>query len=187
MELPCRAKFIDRSTNRAVQGRIESATENDLLAWTRWRYRSDDEDIHWDWWSIFQECNADPGRYECYSAVALTGLQGLMVLDLKRRRSLHRPITVDYLATNPGNRQRDSALKYVGLALIGVAILRSREVGAGGSLWLEALPGAAGFYKNLGMQKSSRKSPEGNLIYSFNPSGAEHLLDEIGQRGILEL
>jgi hypothetical protein len=187
MELPLRAKFIDRSTNRGVHGSIQLASQNDLLAWTRWRYRPDDEDSHWDWWSIFQECNAKPRRYECYSAIALTELQGLIVLDLKRRRSVHGPVTVDYLATNPLNRERENGLKYVGLALLGVAVLRSQQIGAGGSLWLEALPGAAGFYENLGMEKGSRTSRDGNVIYSLIPSRAEHLLDVLCQRGILEL
>jgi hypothetical protein len=59
------------------------------------------------------------------------------------------------------------------------------ELGHGGSIWLESLPGAAAFYESLGMARQPRRSAEGNLIYWLLPATAEQLLEEITARGIV--
>ncbi|MGO9202775.1 MAG: hypothetical protein ACLQM8_19825, partial [Limisphaerales bacterium] len=59
--------------------------------------------------------------------------------------------------------------------------------GAGGAIWLESLPGAADFYEGLGMARQPRRSAEGNFIYILDPATAEHLLEEIKERGIVVL
>ena len=68
-----------------------------------------------------------------------------------------------------------------------VAIARSLEAGAGGAIWLESLPGAADFYEGLGMARQPRRSAEDNFIYILDPATAEHLLEEIKERGIVVL
>ena len=136
---------------------------------------------------IYRECRVSRGRYECYAALALDELQGLVVMDLKKRMArFGKAITVDYLATNPNNRERDRGLKYVGVALIGVAVFRSLECGTRGRLWLESLPGAAGFYEALGFARQARRSAEGNLVYLLEPAMAELLLEELRAKGIVE-
>ncbi len=116
MRLSLAANFVDRESGERVHGVIEVALEQHLLWWTGWRYDSRDEDGGWDWWGIYQECRSSAGRYECYAAVAANDLQGLMVLDLRgRRTSAGKAIIVDYLATNPANRAATRGLKYVGL------------------------------------------------------------------------
>ena len=169
-----------------MPGIIRVPIDQELLLWTGWRYRPTDEDRGWDWWGIYLECRASPGRYECYAALALNDLQGLAVLDLEAKKtSAGDVITVDYLSTNPANRNLDRGLKHVGLALMAAAIARSRERRASGSLWLESLPGAAGFYESLGMVRQRRRSAEGNLMYLLEPGTAEQLLDEINAQGMV--
>jgi hypothetical protein len=126
------------------------------------------------------------GRYECYAALAANDLQGLMVLDLNMRRTgTGKGVIVDYLATNPSNRKPTRGFKHVGIALMAAAITRSVDHGAGGRIWLESLPRAAGFYESLGMAKHTRRSAEGNLIYILDPAVAEQLLDVIRGQGIV--
>lgn len=170
-----------------MRGLIQIAVERHLLRWTGWRHDAGDEDRGWDWWGIYQECSSSAGRCECYAAVADNDLQGLMVLDLQGRRTgATKAIVVDYLATNPANRAATRGLKYVGIALMAVAIRRSIESGAGGRIWLESLPGAAGFYESLGMIRQPRRSAEGNLVYVLKSAVAEQLLEKIKEDRIVE-
>jgi hypothetical protein len=166
---------------------IRQATEEDVLLWTEWRYRARDEDREWDWWSIYREYAAQPERYEIYAAVARGDLQGLMALDLAMPTSKPRAITIDYLATNPANRELDAGLKYIGIALIGAAVIRSGESEAKGAIWLESLEGAVVFYENLGMERQSLKPDNGNTVFVLSASTAEELLEEIRSAGILRL
>jgi len=187
MQLPLAAGFVDRRSGARVRGLIQIAVEEHLLLWTSWRYRPRDEDRAWDWWSIFQECRLSEGRFECYAALADGDLQGLMVLDLRGKRTgTGKGIIVDYLATNPANRTAGQGLKCVGIGLIAVALMRSIEGGAAGRIWLESLPGAAGFYESLGFEKQPRRSAEGNMVYTLEPAAAEQLLAEIEAQGIVE-
>jgi hypothetical protein len=186
MELPLTTRFVDKSSGASVPGLIRIASDLDLVLWMRWRYRLNDTDRHWDWWGIHLECAASQDRFECYAALALDELQGLAVLDLKRKKiPSGGAITLDYLSTNPANRKRHSGLKHVGVALVAAAVVRSMESGAGGSIWLESLPDAAGFYENIGMTRQSRRSAEGNDIYILQPRMAEQLLEETKAKGIV--
>ena len=188
MKLPVTTRFIEKGSGKRMEGLIRIATEHDLLLWTGWRYRPSDEDRTWDWWSLYLECKASNGRYECYAAFMANDLQGLAVLDLKPRRTrFGRAIALDYLATNPANRHPNYGFKHVGVALVAVAVARSLESGAEGSIWLESLVGAANFYESLAMAKQPHRSIEGNLVYILEPAIAEQLLEEIKARGIVDL
>lgn len=188
MRFPIPANFVARSVGNRITGVIRPATEADLLAWTRWRYRPSDEDQTWDWWSIFVECAESKGRCECYAAVTDDDVQGLAVLDLKPGDAAQHPtVVVDYLATNPCNRERTAGLKHIGLAMMAAAVRRSIECGAEGRTRLEALPGAAAFYDNIGMSRQQDRSSEGNLIYRLAPGMAQQFLEEIKTKGILQL
>jgi hypothetical protein len=168
-----------------VAGQISRTSKKDLIAWTQWRYRAEDEDRTWDWWGIFLQSQSPGKRYECYSLIAGETLEGLMVLDLKLQKiASGQAIIVDYLATNPKNRARDRGLKHIGLALLSAAIRRGIECGPHGAVWLESLPGAESFYANLGMSQRP-KSTEGNAIYVLEAASAKLLLEEISVRGII--
>jgi hypothetical protein len=53
----------------------------------------------------FQECRLSGGQHECYAALAVGNLQGLMAPDLSGKRNrAGKGIIVDYQATNPANR-----------------------------------------------------------------------------------
>jgi hypothetical protein len=154
MDLPLITRFIDKRSGGRVPGFIGIATDQDLLRWTAWRYRPADEDRTWDWWEIYLDCKKVAGRYQCYAARAMGDLQGLMLLDVKTRKTrVGKAITVDYLATNPANREPNHGLKCVGVALMATAVASSVECNAGGVIQLESLPGAARFYESLGMSR----------------------------------
>ena len=169
-------------------GLIHNAAEEHLVLWAGWRYRPRDEDRIWDWWSIFQECRLPGGRVECFAAIANGNLQGLMALDIGGKQgTTGKSIIVDYLATSPANRTADHGLKCVGIGLMAAALARSIEHGCGGRIWLESLPGAAGFYDGLGMARQPNLSAEGRLVYTLETATAEQLLDEIKRKGIVKL
>jgi hypothetical protein len=188
MQFPLAATFVDRASLKRIPGEIRVAVEQHMLLWTGWQYRSSDEDRAWDWWQIYLECQLPDGRYECYAVLTDNVLQGLMALDFKERKTgAGNEIIVDYLATNPANRMAHQGLKYIGIALVAVAIMRSTEQGANGRIRLESLPGAAGFYESLGMVKQPRRSTEGNSVYMLESKTAEELLAEITAQGIVKL
>lgn len=77
-------------------------------------------------------------------------------------------------------------LKFIEIALMAVAIRRSISSSAGGRIWLESLPGAAGFYESLGMTRQPRRSAGGNLVYVLESAVAEQLLEKIKENRIVE-
>lgn len=110
-----------------------------------------------------------------------------MVLDLRGGTTNDSTaVVVDYLATNPANRAATCGLKYIGIALLAVAIERSIEIGASGRIRLESLAGAASFYESLGMNRQPRRSAEGNWVYVLKPTVAKQLLERIKENRIVE-
>lgn len=157
MRLPIAATLVERASRKAVSAEVHLATERDLFGWTSWAYARHDADRDWDWWSIFQEAKAPGGKLECYALVAGLALQGLMLLNLAGRGTgRNKTLAVDYLATNPANRQSASGFKRVRLALLAVAIMRSLACGMGGRIWLESLPDAEAFYVPVGQTAAGR-------------------------------
>ena len=170
-----------------VSGVIRLAERRDLLAWTRWRYRSTDEDKLWDWRAILSECQSSGGSHECYAALSMGELQALMVLDLHQTLARAGGVVVDYLSTSPSNRTKQSGLKNIGTALIAIAVVRSLELGGEGRLWLESLPGAEAFYDSIGMIRQALRSREGHTIYIMEEDASKEFLEEIRKRGIITL
>ena len=186
MQFPIAVGFSERHTGFGVPGVIRPVVEEDLLAWTTWRYGARDEDKEWDWRGIYLDCKRRADRYECYAAVAASQLHGLMLLDLKGRKIAgSRSLIVDYLSTNPTDRTASHGLKYIGTALIGVAVMRSIDAGMDGRIWLESLPRAASFYENLGFVGQLRRSREGNLVYVLHSNLAKALLEEVAEKRII--
>jgi hypothetical protein len=186
IQFPIKCRLVERHTGKTVAAQIGPTSKKDLIAWTQWRYRLEDEDRIWDWWEIFLQSQSSTNRYECYSLIAGDALEGLMVLDLKLRKiASGEAIIVDYLATNPKNRTKQRGLKNIGLALLSAAIQRGIECGTHGAVWLESLPGAESFYTYVGMKRQPAKSTDGNVIYVLEPAMVKQLLEEINVRGII--
>ncbi|GEM_PF-3430944 len=186
MNFPLPIQLTHKATGASVQGFIQPTTIFDLELQRGWQYHKTDEDENWDWESNYFECLQSEGRLECYSARVDQTLQGLMVLDLEGHRVAgERSLGIDYLAANPANRSLESGLKFVGVALFSVAILRSFERGMEGRLWLESLSGAQTFYERLGMRRHTRKSRAGYFIYSLETNRAKELLEKFRNDGIL--
>lgn len=186
MRLPISATLVERAGNKLVLAEARLATERDLLGWTNWEYARNDADRDWDWWSIFQEANESGGKLECHALVAEPVLQGLMLLNLAERgKERNQSLVVDYLATNPANRNPASGLKRVGLALLAVAIMRSQDCGMRGRIWLESLPNAEAFYVSLGFVAEPRRSQGDLAVFTLSESAAAELLEEMKSRDII--
>jgi hypothetical protein len=187
MDLPIKVGFESKQTGELVAGEVRKTAYLDLFAWTSWSYGDRDEDRSWNWRAIYLDQKNALDEYECYAAVVGNDLHGLMALNIGRQASDQKGILVDYLATKPENRLPGTGLRYVGTALVAVALLRSIESGKNGKVWLESLPGAQAFYESLGMESEGEKSEDGNVIYRIEPEGAKRLLDKIAKKGILKL
>jgi hypothetical protein len=169
-----------------MPGEIRLLREDDIEQWNNWLYSPNDEDREWDWSEIFRQSKAEPERYECYSATTQDGLQAMARIDLQLIQiDSGEAITLDYLAVNPANRSVNEGLKYVGLAMFGAAVLRSRETKAGGALWLESLPGAVPFYEQLRMIKQLGKSKDHFDMYVLGAIEAQGVLEKLFARSIL--
>jgi hypothetical protein len=180
-----RCDFLDRRTNSLVDGIIRPTTSQDMLLWANWRYKQKDQDKDWDWWGLFLDARSSP-RHECFSAITRTGLQGLMLLDLKPTEPNLEPVVIDYLCTNPANRYTKRGLARIGVGLVAAAVVRSFEHGAQGRLWLESLKEAERFYEDLGMVRQHVSSSEGNCLYSLDSATAKELLEKMRTKGILK-
>jgi hypothetical protein len=177
-----------RSNGERVKGLISKASIHDMLKWADWQYSPDAEDKEWDWVSPYIESLQSPSRFECYSTFAVRDVQGLMRLDLgSPDRPSCPPVVVDYLATNPANREQGFGLKYIGVTLIAVAVMRSIALGRRGRIILESLPGAEPFYTSLGMRKLRGSSPDGYSIFTLSESRGLQLLDEIRKKRIISM
>jgi len=187
MAFPIATRFMDRTTETSVTGSVQATDDRDMLAWTSWRYREQDEDRNWDWRKILQECRASGKLRECYSATVQLELHGLMSLDLKGQHvGKARGVVVEYLTTNPDNRNPRHGLKHVGVALLAVAIRRSLACGMSGRLWLESLHGATDFYARLGMARADRLSADHLAIYTLDSDGAQEFLEKVTSSEIIQ-
>lgn len=173
MKFPVATRFAERATGNHVDGEIRPSIWLDIAGQLQWKYGGSALDAEWDWAGIFDGSQTSRSRIECYSAVAGDELHGLISLDIRGRKiGRAKGLVVDYLATNPQNRA--GGLKYVGIALMAVAVARSRELKMGGRIWLESLPDprTLAFYEGIGMIKHSEKSRGGFDAFTFDIDAA---------------
>ena len=183
MRLPVTLKVSDRATGSEVAARIRRTIFSDILQWRSWVYAADAQDGDWDWMAIFAEAIRDPRRFECYSLIVGGDLHCLMRLDARGRHVRGvRWLIIEYLATNPIDRDKNAGIKYLGESMVAVATERSLEHNLEGRVWLESLPGAEKFYDNLGFERLKRRSKEGYQTYLLDSNTALQLLTAIKRR-----
>lgn len=187
MNFSLKVAFTEKESGARIPGEIRPTIKSDLVDWLRWSYNRNDEDRTWNWFEIFS-ASQHSNTFECFSATANGELQGFAALDLRPvRTGFGEAITLDYLATNPRNRTRESGLKYVGYSLVAAAVVRSFLGGFNGVLRLESLPGACAFYENLGMQRQPGFSQDRNAVYCLDAATAQRLLERIQDQAILKI
>jgi hypothetical protein len=180
MNLPVIASFENKATGERVAGLVSRTTFEDVLLQGQWAYSDDAQDRGWNWADIWLAGQTMPRHFECYSARIGREVHGLMSLDLRGRTIRgNRALVVEYLATNPSDRQREQGFKYIGVCLMAVAVTRSLELGMAGRLWLESLPDprTLQFYQTLGMRKLRRRSADGYDVFVFAAGPAVEFLN----------
>lgn len=188
IKFPLQARLRDRSSGAAVPADIGPMAESDVELWGLWQYPKDAGDRSWEWDRIFADTRRPGGENECYAVVAQEELQGLMSLALSGKRTAEgQALVVEYLASNPANRYTTSGLKDVGVALVALAVHRSREIGWAGRLWLESLPEAAAFYEHCGFIRLPGISADGFDMFWLSEDAADALWRKARKAGILSL
>lgn len=186
MSFPVKAHLRERATGAKVTSDVRQMSGPDLAQWSRWAYTKDDQDKGWEWDKILKE--SEGGRTECYALYARERLQGLACFDAKGHSTASgRALVIDYLASRPGNRRGSSGLKDVGVALIVIAIFRSRELGWAGRLWLESLPGAEDLYKHLGFTMLKGRSKDGHVMFELSEENATRVFEIARAQNIVSL
>ena len=129
MRLPVTLKVSDRATGSEVTARIRRTIFADILQWRGWVHAPNAEDRDWDWMAIFAESIQRPRRFECYSLIVESDLHCLMRLDVRGRllRGV-RWLIIEYLATNPVDRDKNAGIKYLGESMVAVATERSWSI-----------------------------------------------------------
>jgi hypothetical protein len=111
-------------------------------------------------WRFKQQLMERNANYECY-ALECEGLtQGLLMLETQNRWSEfdrgQRLVYVEGIMTAPWNRasiQRPPEWRQVGRSLMEWVRQRSIVLGYEGRVGLQSLPGAVGFYQQIGMTR----------------------------------
>jgi hypothetical protein len=186
LKFPLQAHPRDRATKAPVPAVAAPMSESDVELWGLWQYPKDAADRGWDWESIFAEAQAPGSEMECYAVVAREALQGLMAVVVEGKPTPEGvALGVDYLASNPVNRDLSGGLKDVGFILVVLAVRRSVEIGWNGRLWLESLPDAEEFYVRCGFSRLPGKSAEGNAMFWLTGAAADVILATARATGIL--
>jgi hypothetical protein len=183
MKLQVTLKVSDRAGGSEVTARIRRTISPDILQWRAWIYAPDAQDRDWDWLAIFAESIKYSGRFECYSLIVESDLHCLMRLDLRGKllRGV-RWLIIEYLATNPVDRNDKAGIKYLGESMVAVATERSLKHNLKGRVWLESLPRAQEFYENLGFEQLKRRFKDGYKTYILDADTAGQLLAAIKKR-----
>ncbi len=182
-------RLEEKATGNRVDATIRPMQLGDLFCWMEWPYSKRDEDLDWNWIDIFRETIRDDKNYESYSLVVDKSLHGLMALDLfDPIAQENEALLLDYLATNPEDRfSADEGFKYIGLSLVAAAVIRSKNCGLQGRLYLKSLPGAEKFYERLFFERQEAVSKEGYTTYFLTSIMADKILDCVKQEGIISL
>jgi hypothetical protein len=188
MQFPIVAPFARKSDNVKISGEIWKADPASTLEdapWQEWIYPSDAEEANWDWDKTIQECLEKPVRYELYSAWISKKVHGLLVIDKTGQQIKgEKALVIDYLAVNPANRSEQTGLKYIGTALVAVAVCRSVEIGMKGQIFLDSLRQSERFYNRIGMTVLDTLSSEGYKQYHLDVQSAHELLKQQRELGM---
>lgn len=128
---------------------------------TRWMSQlreAREEDKYWDWQFKKRLTARSEEEYEGYAIECEELTQGLLLLEIQRHRSFfqrgERLVYVEAVSAAPWNRiwlQSTPRFRGIGTVLLDFAQQRSLELGYGGRVGLESLPGAIGFYESRSM------------------------------------
>jgi GNAT superfamily N-acetyltransferase len=146
-----------------------------LASWKAALVERGEEDAAWDW-SVFVADMARSGkarraRYEAYVIVRDGQVQAAMMIETRvhRSRTTKAPLVyVEYVAVAPWNRravQDRPRFAGCGVAIITMAIERSRTLGYGGRIGPHSLPRARGFYERMGLTDLGNDPREAGLHY----------------------
>lgn len=143
------------------------------------------EDGHWDWPTKHKHTSSLLS-YRHFVIERSGQTQGMMQLEMAARRSRieegRHLVYVDYLAAAPWNRpaiRQPPRYKLVGSLLIRQAIGTSLDEEFAGRVGLHSLPGAAGWYRRLGMTSFGADAGYYGLEYfEFSSSSAHAYLDD---------
>ncbi|MBI4028191.1 MAG: GNAT family N-acetyltransferase [Verrucomicrobia bacterium] len=178
-----RLVVFDRATSEPKEAVIRPMTFTDAIAAGEWKHPPDAPDKGWNWSRMFMDSAVYPESYESYALTVNDELHGLMALNFAGGiQEAERAVILDYLATNPVNRQTLTGWKEIGKALVGAALIRSAERGRVGQIYLESKPEAAGFYENLGFQKLEGVSMDNLPRYFLNSKRSRELLAMVKER-----
>ena len=107
--------------------------------------------------------------------IAIVDSKGLMQSAMYYTHSKKEGVAIGFLATAPWNLQKDHPNKQKGSGAKAIveAVKKSKELGYGGKISLQALAGAVPFYKHLGFKV-------GGKGYTLSPKAADELLKKYG-------
>lgn len=107
--------------------------------------------------------------------IAVVDSKGLMQSAMYYTHSKKEGVKIGFLATAPWNLQKDHPNKQKGSGAKAIveAVKKSKELGYGGKISLQALAGAVPFYKHLGFKANGKG-------YTLTPKAAEELLKKYG-------
>ena len=185
MEFP--VAIIDNRTGELVEGTVRPARPSDKVLWTHWHgeMRPDAEDGHWEWDDFMDLAIALPGRFEVYVLESVGELQGLRMLEIEGPDVNDWGVHALRLSTAPWNRPPDRRYSGVGSILVGLAIIRSVELGYEGNTYCESLPGAEEFHTRNGMKSIKGRSNEGLKRFRFTADAGSHFLTGLRNDGLI--
>lgn len=143
------------------------------------------EDEHWDWDQLIDLSLAMPDRFEVYGLESEGEIQGFRMLEIAENEVEAFGVHALRLSTAPWNRPPERRYYGVGSLLVGVAILRSIELGHHGCVYCESLQGAESFHERNGMVEFATPSIEGLRRYRFDEEAATGLLSRLREDGLI--
>lgn len=137
------------------------------------------QDSHWDWDQLIDLALAMPDRFEVYALESDNEIQGFRMLEISDTEVETYGIHALRLSTAPWNRPPVRRYVGVGSILVAVAIQSSVELGFGGCIHCESLPGAEKFHEQNGMTEFGSPSSEALRRYRFTEEAANAFIERL--------
>jgi hypothetical protein len=181
------ARIIERATGQLVAAVVRPVDQSDKVLWSHWHgeLARDADDAHWEWDRLIDLAFAVPDRFEVYVIECAGELQGLRMLEVSENEVEEYGVHALRLSTAPWNRPPDRRYHGVGSILVGVAILRSLELGHRGQVHCESLADAEEFHRRNGMIEFDGPSPEGLRRFRFIEAAAAAFLSLLRIDGLV--